>query len=281
MGNYTAILEDPNPARLRTESSYPYQFYQAYTFNLTSFNMPACAAPTAAKSKNRSASIPRAMHFQPSATVSARPTSSASARGWRTTATFFVNQHQMHASYHFFTTSASDTALFCRHARGCPCQLAEKHRRRKSNPGARGLAASMAKMPQLCLENQNRPRLFSPWLRSVFLQRSLLPPALEFVLLLTELPTPPLGVGDIASLMNTLVLQMNAKLRAAAAAAQGVVYVDIDGGFEGHRICDVPEVAFQDNAAAAYVDHRSAPFHPTPEGYASMMEAFASAAGFA
>ena len=57
---------------------------------------------------------------------------------------------------------------------------------------------------------------------------------------LTLLPTPPVA---ITQQINSLVLSLNAQIQAAVNMAS-VRCVDIDGGFNGHRICD-SEMYFQ------------------------------------
>ncbi|MCJ1296827.1 hypothetical protein MMC34_008395 [Xylographa carneopallida] len=52
----------------------------------------------------------------------------------------------------------------------------------------------------------------------------------------TDYPSP--GPNGLRAQINTGVLQINAVI-AAAAAAQGATYVDVDAGFEGHRFCDL------------------------------------------
>ena len=93
---------------------------------------------------------------------------------------------------------------------------------------------------------------------------------------------PPLGPDGFGTQMNVLVVRMNGIIKAATEAQQ-VNYVDIDAGFEGHRICDTEgnpndNVEFQ-KSFWPYVFHKKkyAPFHPTADGYTIMMEALAAA----
>lgn len=93
---------------------------------------------------------------------------------------------------------------------------------------------------------------------------------------------PTLGPDGFGTQMNDLIVRMNDIIKAAA-DAQRVHYVDIDAGFEGHRICDSENnpndnVEFQ-KSFWPYVFHKKkyAPFHPTADGYTIMMEALAAA----
>lgn len=93
---------------------------------------------------------------------------------------------------------------------------------------------------------------------------------------------PPLGPNESGIQMNALIVKMNGVIKAAAEAQQ-ITYVDIDAGFEGHRICDEENypnehVEFQ-KGFWTYVFHKDkyAPFHPTADGYTIMMEALAAA----
>ncbi|MCJ1437963.1 hypothetical protein MMC27_007350 [Xylographa pallens] len=54
----------------------------------------------------------------------------------------------------------------------------------------------------------------------------------------TDYPSP--GPDGLRAQINTGVLQLNGII-AAAATAQGAIYVDVDAGFEGHRFCDAGE----------------------------------------
>ena len=57
---------------------------------------------------------------------------------------------------------------------------------------------------------------------------------------------------------------------------RGVTDADIDDGFEGHRICDLPsgEVKIQSSLTAFYERDGYVLFHPTREGQRSMVKDF-------
>lgn len=80
-----------------------------------------------------------------------------------------------------------------------------------------------------------------------------------------KLPTPDLD--DVAgNFLNDLVDLLNTNLKEAAEDV-GATFVDIDGKFEGHRICD-KECWFQtDYPAGEHI------FHPTDRGNQAIMEA--------
>lgn len=82
------------------------------------------------------------------------------------------------------------------------------------------------------------------------------------------LPTPTLD--GIALEINAIVGTLNGVLRKAAQEA-GVMFVDVDEVFEGHRICD-RHCWFQ----TRYEDGEDI-FHPTKDGYQAMMLAFEKA----
>ena len=97
-----------------------------------------------------------------------------------------------------------------------------------------------------------------------------------------DIYVPPLGPDSFGSQMNDLLVKLNNIIKAAA-EAQEVTYVDIDAGFEGHRICDKEDYPNEhveiQKSFYAYIFNRDkyAPFHPTADGYTIMMEALAAA----
>ena len=88
------------------------------------------------------------------------------------------------------------------------------------------------------------------------------------------IPTPPLGPGGFADLVNKQTLQLNAVL-ASAAYKVGAIYADIDPAFSGHRICDAGTPYFQTNLTQP----NEAIYHPTYDGYGAMVETLARSLG--
>ena len=96
----------------------------------------------------------------------------------------------------------------------------------------------------------------------------------------TNFPLPSLGSNGIAAQIDALTVAVN-RMFEAAAAATGVIYVDIDTAFDGHRICDIPSAAttVQDSETGYSRLKGYTPFEATKDGNSIIANVFAAAIG--
>jgi len=251
--NLTAIPGDPNHLCVRREESYPYLFSQRFAPLLSKFNFPACsgANTTVTSSQISSSSGP-----SPDYAFGSPDIVSITVGG---------------DNNESFTNTISACVV---DRRNCNESLALAHATTNTIQPSLEAVYSDAKTRNLT-PGQERKVYVLGYARFYNFNGNRADCG--------DFPTPSLGPGGVASRINDAVVRMNGVIMRAA-KAQGVVYVDIDQGFEGHRICDAPpkEVEMQDSLADYFRYGREgySPFHPTEMGYRSMMVDFARAAGF-
>lgn len=85
----------------------------------------------------------------------------------------------------------------------------------------------------------------------------------------TDLSWPTTGEGGYRDKINKTILKMNAKIKEAAEKA-GVIYVDVDPYYEGHRFCDGGEPWMQH-----HLNFKTGGVlcHPTMDGHGAYMNA--------
>lgn len=261
----SSIAEDPDKACHRTMGSYAWQFTQRHLNTLKEFSFPACSgADTDEIEKEINSTEPG---IGPIANYGfGHPDLVSITAGGNNEHTFsHVIKNCVYPSH--------EALLSCRKAL------------RKAGKVLDGLQPDLESLYRHASTHNLDPSGFES--RDVFVlgyARFYNPLGVDCPLVGSEhFPVPSLGEDGTAAKINALVVRMNDVIRAAAEAS-GVTYVDIDGAFEGHRICDQPveEGEFQedlfyyqkgDNGKDGY-----APFHPTKRGHYEMMLAFERAA---
>lgn len=273
-GDYVTLSGDPNQACRRTASSYPYQFLKTYGTRLNSFNFPACSGAdtdgvtSQIDSGSISSSFPQ------------------------------INYDFGTPDLVSVTAGGDNNEIFTDTITACVVQLLFKpptdpvylqNCENNLTAAANTISNIQSKLEAVYADAKTR-NLLSGQQRSIFVlgyaQFYNLNSTVDACDQVFDFKVPSLGPTGIASQINALVLSMNDMIKKAA-ASQGVTYVDIDQSFIGHRICDVPDnnvtsvVEFQKSLKQYFFNMATyAPFHPTTEGYESMMNDFARAAGF-